>query len=103
MFNRRSCATGYADFWGLYKRNVLPAETKNYVPIILAFTIIAKNPGQYGLDHLAVDAPLQYDKVKVDYPIDLRLVAECVDSPADPGAEPGTAAHDDPRRKAAMS
>ena len=75
--------TGYADFWELYKRNVLPAETKNYVPIILAFTIIAKNPAQYGLDHLAVDAPLQYDKVKVDYPIDLRLVAECVDSSAE--------------------
>ena len=75
--------TGYADFWELYKRNVLPAETKNYVPIILAFTIIAKNPAQYGLDHLAVDPPLQYDKVKVDYPIDLRLVAECVDSTAE--------------------
>ncbi len=75
--------TGYADFWELYKRNVLPAETKNYVPIILAFTIIAKNPAQYGLDHLSVDAPLQYDKVKVDYPIDLRLVAECVDSTAE--------------------
>ena len=28
-------------------------------------------------------APLQYDKLKVDYPIDLRLVAECVDSTAE--------------------
>lgn len=72
--------TGYADFWELYKRNVLPAETKNYVPIILAYTIIAKNPGQYGLDQLKPDPPLQYDDVKVDYPVDLRLVAECVDS-----------------------
>jgi membrane-bound lytic murein transglycosylase D len=75
--------TGYADFWELYKRNVLPAETKNYVPIILAFTIIAKNPAQYGLEHLTPDPPQQYDKVKVDYPIDLRLVAECVDSTAE--------------------
>ncbi len=24
--------TGYADFWELYRRNVLPQETKNYVP-----------------------------------------------------------------------
>src|SRR6202795_2513111 len=30
--------TGYADFWELYRRNVLPRETKNYVPIILALT-----------------------------------------------------------------
>lgn len=73
--------TGYADFWELYKRNVLPGETKNYVPIILAFTIMAKNPTQYGLEHLAPDPPLVYDTVKVDYPVDLRLVAECVDSP----------------------
>jgi membrane-bound lytic murein transglycosylase D len=72
--------TGYADFWELYKRNVLPGETKNYVPIILAFTIMAKNPTQYGLEHLTPDPPLKYDTVKVDYPVDLRLVAECVDS-----------------------
>src|SRR2546430_10973181 len=42
--------TGYADFWELYRRNVLPKETKNYVPIILAIAIMAKNPGQNGLE-----------------------------------------------------
>jgi membrane-bound lytic murein transglycosylase D len=73
--------TGYADFWELYKRNVLPAETKNYVPIILAMTIMSKNPAQYGLDAVQPDPPIKYDVVKVDYPVDLRLVAECVDVP----------------------
>jgi membrane-bound lytic murein transglycosylase D len=73
--------TGYADFWELYKRNVLPAETKNYVPIILAMTIMSKNPAQYGLDAVQPDPPMKYDVVKVDYPVDLRLVAECVDVP----------------------
>jgi membrane-bound lytic murein transglycosylase D len=71
--------TGYADFWELYKRNVLPKETKNYVPIILAFTIIAKNPAQYGLDKLQPALPLETDTVRISYPVDLRLVAECVD------------------------
>jgi membrane-bound lytic murein transglycosylase D len=75
--------TGYADFWELYKRNVLPGETKNYVPIILAMTIMSKNPVQYGLDAVQPDPPLKYDVVKVDYPVDLRLVAECVDAPLD--------------------
>ena len=75
--------TGYADFWELYKRNVLPAETKNYVPIILAMTIMSKNAAQYGLDAIQPDPPLHYDAVKVDYPVDLRLVAECVDAPLD--------------------
>jgi membrane-bound lytic murein transglycosylase D len=76
--------TGYADFWELYRRNVLPKETRNYVPIILAVTIMAKNPEQYGLDDVNRDEPVPYDTVKIDYPVDLRLVAQCVNaSPAD--------------------
>jgi membrane-bound lytic murein transglycosylase D len=75
--------TGYADFWELYKRNVLPAETKNYVPIILAMTIMSKNPAQYGLDAIQPDPAMKYDVVKVNYPVDLRLVAECVDVPVE--------------------
>ena len=74
--------TGYADFWELYKRNVLPKETRNYVPIILAVTIMAKNPRQYGLDEVVPEQPVPYDTVKIDYPVDLRLVAECVDASA---------------------
>src|SRR5580693_6545989 len=74
--------TGYADYWQLYKRNVLPKETRNYVPIILAVTIMAKNPGQYGLDKVVTEKPVPYDSVKIDYPVDLRLVAECVDTSA---------------------
>lgn len=73
--------TGYADFWELYNRNVLPKETRNYVPIILAMTIMAKNPAQYGLQDIVREEPVAYDTVKVNYPIDLRLVAQCVDVP----------------------
>ncbi|HYL91662.1 MAG TPA: transglycosylase SLT domain-containing protein, partial [Alphaproteobacteria bacterium] len=65
--------TGYADFWELYKRNVLPKETKNYVPIILAMTIMSKNPSRYGLDSVTQDTPEDVDVVKVNYPVDLRL------------------------------
>ncbi len=71
--------TGYADYWELYKRNVLPKETRNYVPIILAVTIMAKNPMQYGLEEVTPESPVPYETVKIDYPVDLRLVAECVD------------------------
>ena len=74
--------TGYADFWELYRRNVLPKETRNYVPIIVAVTIMAKNPDQYGLTDVVKEKPIPYDAVKIDYPIDLRLVAECVDASA---------------------
>src|ERR1700681_4175516 len=74
--------TGYADFWELYNRNVLPKETRNYVPIIVAVTIMAKNPAQYGLNSVTKDKPVPYDTVKINYPIDLRLAAECVDATA---------------------
>jgi membrane-bound lytic murein transglycosylase D len=70
--------TGYADFWQLYRRNVLPRETKNYVPIIIALTLIAKDAAHYGI-HAEPDAPVPYDVVKPGRAIDLRLVAETID------------------------
>ena len=72
--------TGYADFWELYRRNVLPKETRNYVPIILAVTIMTKNPSQYGLNDVVMETPTAYDSVTIDYPVDLRLVADCLNT-----------------------
>ncbi len=71
--------TGYADFWELYKRNVLPTQTKNYVPIILALTLIAKDAAHYNIQ-VDPDAPVPADIVKPGRPIDLRLVAETIDA-----------------------
>ncbi|HEX3586271.1 MAG TPA: LysM peptidoglycan-binding domain-containing protein, partial [Candidatus Angelobacter sp.] len=36
-----------------------------------------------GLDAVQPDPAMKYDVVKVDYPVDLRLVAECVDVPVE--------------------
>jgi membrane-bound lytic murein transglycosylase D len=71
--------TGYADFWELYKRNVLPRETKNYVPIILALTLIAKDAAHYGIQ-ADPETPVPSDVVKPGRAIDLRLVAETIDA-----------------------
>jgi membrane-bound lytic murein transglycosylase D len=68
--------TGYADYWELYRRNALPQETKNYVPGIIAAIIMAKNPKQYGLEGLVPEPPVLSDTVTVNYPVDLRLVAD---------------------------
>jgi membrane-bound lytic murein transglycosylase D len=70
--------TGYADFWELYKRNVLPRETKNYVPIIIALTLIAKDAAHYNIQ-ADPEAPIPTDVVKPGRAIDLRLVAETID------------------------
>lgn len=75
--------TGYADFWELYKRHNLPAETQNYVPEILAAIIIANHPTQYGFDEITLDPPVLTDSVSISYAIDLRLVSDLVDAPVD--------------------
>jgi membrane-bound lytic murein transglycosylase D len=68
--------TGYADYWELYRRNAMPAETRAYVPQILAAVIMAKNPERYGLDKLVPSPPVIYDTVTINYAIDMRLVAD---------------------------
>jgi len=74
--------TGYADFWELYHRNVLPKETQNYVPIILALDLISKDPARYGID-FDPEPSLKADAVKPGQAIDLRLVAETIDTDLD--------------------
>jgi peptidoglycan lytic transglycosylase D len=73
--------TGYADFWELRNRGVLPIETTNYVPIILAMTIMEKNPAAYRLQGLRVDSPLEYDTIEVSSPTHMALVADLTDTP----------------------
>jgi len=51
---------------------VLPKETKNYVPIILALTLISKDPARYGIE-FEPEPPLKADAVKLGKAIDLRL------------------------------
>jgi len=72
--------TGYADFWELYRQNVMPAETRAYVPQILAAVIMAKNPEKYGLNKLPPSPPVIYETVPVDYAISLNLVADVTNS-----------------------
>jgi membrane-bound lytic murein transglycosylase D len=73
--------TGHADFWELRSRGVLPAETTNYVPIILAMTIMEKNAAEYGIDGFQLDPPLEYDTVETTAPTSLTLVADILDLP----------------------
>ena len=74
--------TGYADFWELRSRHVLPQETSNYVPAIMAMVIVAKNARDYGLTDIQGDPPLEYDTVEISAPTHLALVADASDRPA---------------------
>ena len=58
---------------------MLPRETKNYVPIIIALTLIAKDAAHYNIE-AEPEAPVATDIVKPGRAIDLRLVAETIDT-----------------------
>jgi membrane-bound lytic murein transglycosylase D len=71
------------DFWSLSaKRNLLPRETRDYVPMILAAVVIARNPAQYGFA-VSPESPLEYDTVTLPRPVDLRHIAEWTDQTID--------------------
>ena len=73
--------TGYADYWELLKRHALPKETASYVPIIIAMTIMAKNPSDYGLEDVQLDAPVEYDSIQLTAPTNLNLIADATMQP----------------------
>jgi peptidoglycan lytic transglycosylase D len=71
---------GYADFWELHRRGLLPAETRNYVPIILAIMIVSKNQKRYGFN-VKPDSPLNYDLFELPTQTDLKVVADLLTVP----------------------
>jgi len=81
---QRALKTARVDnFWTLTdKSKILPRETREYVPMILAAIVIARNPAQYGFDFES-EEPAAFDKVVLPGPVDLRRVAEWTDSSID--------------------
>ena len=72
-----------SDFWTLSaKANLLPRETREYVPMILAAVVIARNPAQYGFE-FAPEPPTPYHVVTLPGPVDLRRIAEWIDTSID--------------------
>ena len=72
-----------SDFWSLSRPRMLPRETREYVPMILAAVIIARNPAQYGFTVAPPAAAPGHDVVSVEGPVDLRRVAEWIGQPVD--------------------
>ena len=71
------------DFWQLTgSTRWLPRETREYVPMILAAVIIAKNPAQYGFDIVPMEAT-PTETLIVPPALDLRRVAEWAAVPVD--------------------
>jgi membrane-bound lytic murein transglycosylase D len=70
------------DFWSLASTRSLRAETRNYVPAILAATLIAKQPAKYGFD-VEPEAEVAADVVSIEGQTDLRVLARLADLDAE--------------------
>ena len=73
--------SGRSDFWSLTGTSrYLPRETRDYVPLILAAIIIARNPAQYGMNVEAFE-PVRFETVTLSAAVDLRRIAEWLAMP----------------------
>ena len=57
--------------------SALPKQTQNYVPIILALALVAKDPARYGVQ-VSPEKPPQTEAVNLDHSISLQLVADAI-------------------------
>lgn len=61
-------------FWDISKTRLIRRETKDYVPRIMAATIIARSPEQYGFTQTTA-TPHQFEEVVVNRALHFRAIA----------------------------
>ena len=67
-------------FFDLSARRYLRRETRDYVPKLIAATIIAKDPLRYGFDSLPILAPFVYDEITVPDATGMDVIADLADT-----------------------
>ena len=68
------------DFWTLTKVRYLKRETKDYVPLMIAAALVAKDPEKYGFTDVEYQKPLRYEKVMVPELTGLSVVANACEA-----------------------
>ncbi|HMK77743.1 MAG TPA: transglycosylase SLT domain-containing protein [Thermodesulfobacteriota bacterium] len=68
------------DFWTLTKVRYLKRETKDYVPLMIAAALVAKDPEKYGFTDVEYQKPLRYEKVRVPELTGLSVVANACEA-----------------------
>jgi membrane-bound lytic murein transglycosylase D len=67
--------TGARDFWQLAATGAIRPQTVNYVPAVIAATLIAHNPEHYGIP-VEYETELEYETVHIDRPVQLKHLAD---------------------------
>ena len=81
--SRGIASTGSTNFWDLSDARVLRSETRNYVPKLIAATLIAKNPEQYGFFDIEPAPPLEFDVVEVPDATSFDVLADAAGTTED--------------------
>ena len=68
------------DFWEIAQKDILPLETKRYVPKLIAAIIIAKEPEEYGFTDIEDNQPISYDTIAVGPGLSFDTVARITNS-----------------------
>jgi len=72
--------SGRSDYWSLTSSTMyLPRETRNYVPLVMAAMVIARDPVKHGLNVQPTDTP-QLETVTLPAAVDLRWIATWIGS-----------------------
>ncbi len=69
---------GTLDFWAMSRKRLLPRETRNYVPSVLAAILIHSQPERYGFQ-VEPEQQVAFAEVDLEYQVDLRVVGEIID------------------------
>jgi len=64
---------GTRDYWELTR---LPAQTRNYVPNIMAALFISNNPEKYGFS-VVKESPMAWEEIAIDKAVSLQVISEC--------------------------
>ena len=69
------------DFWTMAQNKLLPQETCNYVPQVIAAALLSKDPERYGLGRVHYQASQAIVNVKVPGGVNLERFAESLEIP----------------------
>lgn len=62
------------DYWEISDRKLIAAETRKFVPLILAIAIISKNPAEFGFEVPRAE-PLEFDTIEIKRAVSLKALS----------------------------
>ncbi len=80
--SRAISSSGSNCYWELSRQRLIPPETRNYVPKLLAALLIAKEPEKYGFEITYME-PLAYEYVTIPTSTDLEVIARLANTTLD--------------------